>query len=62
MRYSGMEAALSIWWYEGGREQEKQTRPCLRAELEAGESSTLRRDGILGPAAFMFRCLFLLAA
>lgn len=31
-------AALSIWWYEGGREQEKQTGPCLRAELGGGSA------------------------
>lgn len=47
---------------EDGSEQEKQTGPCLRAELGEGESSTLCRDGLSGPSAFMFRCLSLLAA
>lgn len=46
---------------KGGREQEKQTGPCLRAELGEGENSTQRRDGISGPSAFMLPCLLLLA-
>lgn len=47
MGYTGVSAAPSIWWQEGGREQEKQTGPCLRAELEEG--STSHWDGIFGP-------------
>lgn len=44
----------------GGREQEKQTGPCLRLELGGG--SAPRRDGISGPSAPGPSRLFLVAA
>lgn len=44
----------------GGREQEKQTGPCLRVELGGG--SAPRRDGISGPSAPGLSRLFLVAA
>lgn len=50
IRYTGVEAALSIWWEEGGREQ---TGPCLRARLGEGESSAVLWDGIASPSVFV---------